>query len=155
MIVPFNYGIKQVTGLSKVKLYKETFNQLKKEWEEQKNNTDSTYYEPLSKRSKQYTDYLHPTALSDHTYLSRRSGIDDITRFVATDEDGRERVIFTPGSSNENALSYANGRIYWSEYESDLRWQNRSFSVVKEYDINTGKRRKLSRKSRYFSSFEG
>jgi hypothetical protein len=150
MIVPFNYGIKQVTGLSKVKLYKETFNHLKHEWEDQQNKSGSTYCEPLSKRTKNYTDYLHPSAVSDQAYLSRKSGIDDITRFVSLDAGGREKVIFTPGPSNENSLSYAKGKIYWSEYEPDPRWQNRSFSVVREYDITTGKRRKLSRKSRYF-----
>ncbi len=150
MIVPFNYGIKQVTGLTKVKLYKETFDALKEEWKQQKELTTTNYLKPVSQRTKNYTDYTLPSYGLDNKIITRKSSINDITRFVALAEDGEEEIIFTPGSSNQNALSYAKGKIYWSESEPDPRWQNRSYSVIKEYDIFTGKRRKLSKKSRYY-----
>ncbi len=150
MIVPFNYGIKQVTGLTKTRLYKETFNDLKNEWNKQKGLTKPTYHREITGRKKAFYDYTFPTYMNDGTVLARRSGIDDITRFVSITPGEKDKIIFTPGPSNRNMLSYANGKIYWSEMEADPRWQNRSFSVIKEYDLFTGKRRKLSKKSRYY-----
>ncbi len=150
MIVPFNHGIKQVTGLSKTELYKETFNKLKEEWEQQKELTNTTYHREISSSRKAFYDYTLPNYISDSIVLARRSSIDDITRFISVTPGKKDKVIFTPGSSNGNMLSYANGKIYWSESEPDPRWQNRSYSVIKEYNIATGKRRKLSTKSRYY-----
>jgi len=39
--------------------------------------------------------------------------------------------------------------MIWDEVANDPRWRNRNYSVIKEYDLNTGISRKLTSRTRY------
>jgi membrane-anchored glycerophosphoryl diester phosphodiesterase (GDPDase) len=40
-------------------------------------------------------------------------------------------------------FSYNNGKIIYAAFESDTRWGNRNYSVIKMLDLNSGEEKKL------------
>ncbi|MBK7214157.1 MAG: PD40 domain-containing protein [Bacteroidales bacterium] len=56
-----------------------------------------------------------------------------------------------PGAFSADNLSICKGLMAWTERETDPRWQNRNYSVIRIYDFKTGEIRRLTSKSRYFS----
>ena len=152
MVTPFNKGIKLNSGLSKTNLYNRIMAEIDSLWKEQQKATAiSEYTIFINTKKKFYTDYKNPDYIDDSTVIAEKSGIDDIRRYVAVKRDGEERVIFTPGLSFDETLSYSNGIFCWSEKRYDKRWENRSYAEIKIYDIEKKKLKTLTPKSRYFA----
>jgi len=151
MITPFQKGIKDISGQRKVPFYKESLSSLQERWHVQDSVTKTEPLAQLSPQQKHYTDYRHPAFIADNELIALKSGIDDISRFVRISENGEEEAIFTPGFINPETVSYAAGQICWTERRPDLRWQNRSTTVIRIYNIETGKARTLNNGLRLFA----
>jgi len=152
MIVPFNNSIKKSTGLSKVKLYNSVMDELDSLWKQQFSEITYTPFKLISAKSKKhFTDYSFPHFINDSTYFAVKSGIDDITRFVKIDSKGNEKKLFTPGYIQTDAICFCKNNIVWAETKYDIRWENRSFSNIKTYNIKTRKLKTLTKKGRFFA----
>jgi len=151
MVTPLQKGIKDVSGLRKIPFYEESMGGLQQRWHVQDSLTQSDPLIQISPSSKNYTDYRHPAIIGDSSVVALRSGLDDISRFVKIDKGGNEEVIFTPGLIKSDAVSYAAGKICWAETRSDLRWANRSYTVIRILDIETGKASTLNNRLRLFA----
>ncbi len=152
MVIPFSSGGKDVSGLTKTKLYKSSMDSLMVGWKKQSVDTEVGGIKTIEVPSKIYfTDYIRPYYTADGTIIAEKKALDDIARFVEIDRQGNERVIFTPGYYYSGTLTYANGLIAWVERKYDPRWQNRNYAIIKVYDISTGKARKLTTGTRYFA----
>ncbi|MBE9492571.1 MAG: hypothetical protein IMY70_06780 [Bacteroidetes bacterium] len=151
MIVPFSYGIKKTSGFTKVKLYQNIMKDLQEAWQEQESKSNYSSSRVITKAKKNYTSYTQPKLIGDSLILAIRTSIDDITRFVVINAKGEEEVLTTPGQNFRETLSFAKGKICWSEMEPDPRWANQSYAVIKTYDLYTGKVEKLTGRTRYFA----
>jgi hypothetical protein len=152
MIVPFSEGGRDVSDLTKTKLYKSSMNQLMTGWEKQVADAAVVGVSPVPvPPKKQFTNYIRPFYTSGGTIIAEKKPLDDIARFVEIDREGNERIIFTPGYYYSGSLTYANGLMAWVERKYDLRWQNRNYAVIKIFDINTRKSRTLTSGTRYFA----
>ncbi|MFA6924611.1 MAG: hypothetical protein WC223_10200 [Bacteroidales bacterium] len=171
-ITPFNKGIKRVSGLSKVKLYKQTISDLDSLWQQQANKNNYSEFKIVSPPKNIYTNYQYPIYLNDSTILSIKSGLNDIAHLVVFKQNGKEKKIITPGFYNsaclsatfnvDNAqvknktgevplLSACSNIIVWSEIQFDKRWEGRNYSVIKIYDLKNKKKTTLTRKTRLFA----
>ena len=151
-IYPFYFGLKKYTGLSKSKLYKETILTLKDHWTEQAESRPVTDYTILNKReTKTFTSYQFPAYINDSLIFAMKSGIDQIDKFVTIDRNGREKKIFTPGFIDPINISVSGDLIVWPELKTNERWDNESYSILKSYNLKSGKERLISRRSRYFA----
>lgn len=159
LISPFYFGLKKHYGLSKIRLFEETIDTLKNLWQDQINNIDYTEYKYLSNaKSKLYTSYRYPQFINDSTIIVLKSGIDQIDQFVTITKRGDERIIYTPGYLSSDRISFGKSKLVWDEIILDPRWEQRSYSVIKIYDLESGKAKQLTKKSRYFSpsvSYDG
>ncbi|MDP4129344.1 MAG: hypothetical protein Q8918_02750 [Bacteroidota bacterium] len=73
-------------------------------------------------------------------------------RFVETDLNNHlEKRIRYRAVSSDDQFSFRNGQIAYSAYEPDLRWGWRNYSVIRVLDMNTGKDKRLTSKTKYFS----
>jgi hypothetical protein len=152
LLCPFYLGMKKNYNLSKVKLYRETFDTLKYLWTKQINNVNYTDYSYISgEKSKFYTSYRYPQYVNDSTVVVLKSSIDHLTQFVLVSRNGTENRIHTPGYMSTDRLSSQDSKIVWDEIVEDPRWEHRSYSVIKIMDTGTGKKKRLTRKTRYFS----
>jgi hypothetical protein len=131
----FSNAIRNKTGFSVTKLYREMAKDLRREWQNQIDTLKLTRFETLTRRvSSRYTDYLYPQPQPDGSVLAMKTGIGDIEQFVLL-KDGDEKKVFTPGLVNDAGMLSTTGNvIVWNEYGYDPRWQVKNFSLIKAYD---------------------
>ncbi len=152
IITPFNTGIRKISGIGKEKLYKTSMEQLKTEWKKQFNELNYSVYDIISPVNKHYSNYKYAAYINDSLFIAEKTSIDDLKRFVIINRSGIEKVLHTPGTRFNEPISYSNGKLAWTELIRDMRWQQRSYSVVKIYDFKTKKVKSISSKTRYFSA---
>ena len=174
-LVPFNRGLKKATGHTKEENYKITLDELGEMWKEQDKLTPKTSFTLLTKiPEKQYEKYKYPHYLNDTLIVAEWTSRDDIQRFVLVGPNGFKQKVVTPGFfSSESFSVYTgagfqadfnkpgsfaadnilvnNGLLAWTEKQADIRWENRSYSVLKIYNFSTGVIRTITSKSRYFA----
>ena len=155
--IPFTFSnaIKKETGLHVTDLYDEMADDIKTKWETEQALLQLTDFQKINVRSSNaYTDYSYPQPLSDGRVLVLKSGIGDIFQFVTLTNGGEERE-HTPGLVNDaGMLSVGADKVVWNEYRFDPRWQIRSYSIIKGYDLAetqslSGKKKVVVKTSRY------
>ncbi len=150
LLNPVSRAMKEASGKNKNKLYKETFTELKQHWKTQDSAIVLSPVHQHSPSKHTYTNYRFPRPLTDGSLIAVRTSKDDITRIVQLKE-GKEKLLFTPGSLFNESLSVTDSLVVWNEYQADIRWSNRDFSVIKIGDIHNGKIKQLSFKTHYFA----
>ncbi len=150
-LVPFTTALKKQTGKFKVQYYNDVMRSLRTEWWIDDKRPSDTLVTFLSQKNRFYTNYLFPQPLSNGGVVVERTGLDDVNRFVLVDDSGEEKILFTPGFDFHESLSVSGSKICWNERAYDPRWNMQTYSVIKLYDINTGKKKQLTQKSRYFA----
>ena len=150
-LTAFNKGLSNSTGLSKTALYRSTMEHLDSVWVLQKSRADYTESVFVDPGNDIYTNYRYPVFIDSDRLLALKNALDDIPRVIGIDMNGGEEVLFTPGILNPHAIS-TNGRlVVWSEQRTDPRWEHRSWSEIHRFDLVTGKKEKLTRRTRYFA----
>ena len=153
MLVPFNSGIHKVTGLWKTQLYRQSLTELDSAWQKQLRGTHCTPVRHITRRNtKNYVNYNHPVLLNDSTIFADKTSMDDVTRFVLIDrKTGKERNLFIPGFHSNGTVSVSGEYLAWAESGWDPRWDNRNYSNIRILNFKTGKTRRITHRSRYFS----
>lgn len=148
----FNTHLKKRYKTSLKRLYNETIDSLRLLWSGQHTNPRVTDYSFLPvKKADSYTSYRYIHPLKDSIFVVFKSSIDELNSIVLLDQHGNEKVLHTPGYVFENRLSCGTSLIVWDEIVSDPRWEQINHSVIKTYDLTTGKVKTLTSRSRYFS----
>ncbi len=98
-----------------------------------------------------YQSYNYPVWEGDSAVIAVKSGIAQTDEFVRVDMKGNEESLRFPGTLSSPSFTMSGRRIAWSEYRSDIRWGLRQYSVLKVYDMDTGRERRISHQTRYFS----
>jgi hypothetical protein len=152
-LFPFYFALKQNTGLSRTKLYDLTFKELDSLWTSKSKEINYREIKTINLRtSNTYASYTNPCIYNDSIIIAEKSGIDDINRIVRIDMNtGLEKILFTPGPAVSNSLSIAGNNLVWSEIVHDIRWENRSYSVVRRLNLKTGKSKYVTKKTKYYS----
>ena len=150
----FSHELKKITGTNLVHNYNNMTRELDSLWHTQQAKIEITPVRRIEREgNKFYTDYKYPREISPGRYIVLRSGIDKVTAFVSLDSTGRKKQLFIPGLMDLTGNpTFAGNKIAWTEIEHDPRWPQRSYSVIKTYDIGTGKVTRLAKKTRYSSS---
>ena len=149
---PFKLGIKKETGNYTGALYKNAFSDLTFRWNEQEMKTGYENVTPINLRKNNlYTNYRSPQFIDDTTFVALKTGMAQIAQLVKVDINGREQIIHTPGFINSELFSYSNGLLAWTEQVRDLRWSNRSYSIVKLFNMKTGMEKTLQQRTRYYA----
>lgn len=147
---PFYLGLKKNGAKSKVDLYHETLDSLKSLW---KTETAGLSY-PLPEhfnipKTKHFTNYRFVQE-TPYGIFAVRTSIDDITRFVFL-KGSSDSIIHTPGRYLNTNVSAGEKYVVWEEYLPDVRWQQKSYSVIKLLELATGKEKQLTQKNRCFA----
>ena len=151
MVTPFQKGIRDVSGKRKVPFYEECMSGLQQQWAIQDRHNIPQLLAHISPGNGVYTNYNHPKVTGDTCVIALKKSLDDIARIVRVCPGGDEEVVFTPGFIKTESLSYASGKLCWAETRADLRWDNRSYTVIRILDLETGKTRTISKRQRLFA----
>ncbi len=153
MVVPFNSGIRKITGMWKTKLYKQSLAELDSAWQQQLVATHHPVLRTITKIDpKNYAVYNHPILLNDSTIIADKSSMDDVDRFVLIDrKTGKERILLTPCKHINGTTSIGGDYLLWTESEDDVRWSNRDYAEIRMFNFRTKKQQELTTDSRYFA----
>ena len=152
--IPFGFSFAQQKfgGEKMPKMYLDMMAQLGTKWTAQLAKIKLTDYTLVSsKPGKIYTDYNYPQLLDNGNVLALKSGLGDYEQFVEIDKiTGEEVVVQVPGILNDAGMLSAQGSIIvWNEYEFDPRWRQKTYSVIKTYNIASKKYTELTTNTRY------
>jgi hypothetical protein len=150
-LVSFNLGMKKHANLYSGEVYKQTISYYDSLWNQQDYERQREPFRKVNpSREVAYKSYRYPQYTEDGKIIAVKKSFSDLTEFVSI-EGGEEETIHIPGIMTSEKFSCSNGIIAWGEREYDLRWDHRSYSVIKLYDIEKQKEIDLTQNTRLFS----
>ena len=102
----------------------------------------------MVKTPRRHIEYSELIA-TDSTLYALKEGLGKSRVMVMLDKDGKEHHVTSFGNIS-GPLSMSQDRIWWSEYVSDKRWSLKVSSVIRYYDLRTGKKRSFTRSGKRF-----
>nr|MCR5003030.1 hypothetical protein [Bacteroidales bacterium] len=125
-------------------------------WEEydKSRDTDSLPETRLTKAGRFHAEYSNMAAAPDGVYVIKTS-MDKATELHFIDKDGKDTFV-RPMTSKIGRLAFHDGRLYWSENVSDLRWELGGTSRIRYIRHHGRKAHNLNTKGRLVNpSFDG
>ena len=110
--------------------------------------TAFTYFTKAKKNN--VVDYRFPNYISNDSILVIKKSYKEVPAFYMLSK-GKETKIRVRDICIDDYYSYKNGKVVYAAYQSDPRWANRDYSVIKVLDIYTGQQKQITHKSKYFS----
>lgn len=145
---PFSKGIRKIAGVNKVGLYNQSMNSLDSLWNLSRKLVNYSILQVENQKS--YTTYTNPFPVGDKVICLKKS-LSDIARFVSIQNDGREKIIYTPGFLFEDEISYNGYYISWAENRPHPRWQTVGFSTIVIYNPEKDEAKKIMTKNRLYA----
>ena len=169
----FSDALRAVTGKDANAIYNEAMDSVTAAWRRQVAGLRFTAVAPLHPaRSTEWTSTQFPQYTDDGRLVAFKTGMDRLYGFVLLDSahsgmvpqvdvlDAAARVpadslghaLLTPGPYDFTVPhSVAGHSLAWAEVQFDLRWGERSWSVVKVHDLRTHVTRTLTSHTRLFA----
>ncbi|MFD0765333.1 TolB family protein [Mucilaginibacter lutimaris] len=142
---PLQGAIKKHAGVNYTAFRDAAFDHFKQVYKDDARATD------LKLKNRHFVaDEEFPAYINDSTLIYLRTTYNHITKFVIR-TGNKERTIATQSINTDNFFSYHNGKIIYAAYRPDLRWGYRNYNELMVLDITTGKERRITRKTKYFS----
>ena len=154
LLDPVNISLIKNTGHTKKGIFKETFDSLNIIWNDEIIRDGSVPYPAINPEKKnKYLSYFSPVAAGENTIIAIKTSLSDPPRFVMINQlDRSEKKIHVPGKINPYYISAANSLLVWVEIQTDPRWENRNYSVIKMMDLRDRTVKQMTWKSRYLSA---
>jgi hypothetical protein len=145
----FNKAVKRHSGKSYSQFTRDALDHYKEQTLGTPAPQDSfAYVTPAVKNN--VVDYLYPQFVSDDTVVVTKQSYKEINSFYLL-VNGREEKIRVKDYVQDEYFSYRNGKLVYAAYQSDPRWTNRNYSVLKLVDIYTQQQVQLTHRTKYFS----
>ena len=151
---PVNVSLRRTAGLTKKRLFTQTFDSLGKIWRQDIEKSNAMDYDPVNPNEKHgYESYYSAVYAGKDSLIAVKTSLADPACFVLIRPSRKSvKKLFVPGNLYPRVISYGKGKIVWVETLSDPRWANRNYAVIKSYDINTKTVNQLTYRSRYLSA---
>ena len=151
---PSNLSLSENYGLTKKRLFQETFDSLKTIWTSDVNQDNTSNYETINPdKNGEYINYYSPVYAGRDSIIALKTSLGATTSIVLINSvEKSEKRIHNPGYLYPWFLSFGNGKLVWVESQPDPRWQNRDYSVIKLMNLKTRKITRLSQRSRYMAA---
>jgi hypothetical protein len=152
LLNPTFFSMKQYGIRSKKDFYRDALGEYRKHWASMDSaRTHTPCLTWKGQESRHYTSYTFPHPVSGSLLFAYKTGMDQIPEFIFLGEHGQERSVFQPGYLSSGRVSFSGSHIVWDEFVPDTRWSNRNYSVIRTFEIATGKVASLGRRTRYYS----
>ncbi|MCX6334798.1 MAG: hypothetical protein NT092_10940 [Bacteroidia bacterium] len=153
-INPVNLSLKKNAGLTKRRLYYQTFDTLKTLWQQDISESGARPYEAVNPQKKEkFANYYSPVAAGNDTVIAVKTSLSKTARFVLIRlSDKSEKTLHVPGYIYPYFISCGGSKLVWIETHTDPRWENRNYNVVKILDIRNKHIRQLTHKSRFMAA---
>ncbi|MDR0954134.1 MAG: hypothetical protein LBM20_01965 [Rikenellaceae bacterium] len=134
LIFPRNVAFRRLYDTSSGELFKAAFSELKTLWDALPDTPDNT--RAIATPFLTYTTYTYPLFASSGQIIAHKADFSLTDRLVTVDpQSGAERKLAYTGTlSSRPAL--IGDRLYWTEYQPSLFWEQRNRSVVRRLAVD-------------------
>lgn len=147
----FSKSLRNNVGLTSTGLYKYAWNNFKIT---SANNLSPVKLLPTNTitegNRRTPSNYSFPKKMEDGSVLARKSSFKE-TASVVKIKDGEETFVCSIGYSQDDYLALQNNQLAWTELTKNPRRGYQTFSNIVTYDMNSGTKKRLTHKTRYFS----
>lgn len=148
LFYPFQHSVQKYSGKDFKTFVKDATAVYKNEL--QQKSTAEAGSALTAQHANYVTDYQYPYILGQDSILVLKKTYRQIPAwYILT--GGTEKKIVTKDIGIDDYYSYRNGKIVYTAYETDARWDWRDFSVIRTLDIYSKKRKKITTRTKYFS----
>ena len=153
-VTPSYWGLRKYTGKGSWRFYREAMEELSNHWRE----IDTTVYWDTVPRviatAGRWGELLRPQPFMHGNILAERYHPGKLNAVVSVDYEGKERVLFYPGHTLNNPVSYQNGRVLYTAWSKHPRWPNVQYADLWVYDFGQDTLMRLTHKGRYGGAVE-
>lgn len=152
LFFPFSKALRKKTGLSTPKLYEQKLSQLYQKWQEEASPSNLNQLPRAAPET--ITQYNNVTPINSYKWLAVKRSYREWPHLIEVDSSGKEKKLCNIGITFDplqSTLSKAQNLIVWSELNLDPRWYNLQFQNIYTFDLQTGKKKKLTSKVKYFA----
>jgi hypothetical protein len=151
VLYPFAGAVKRYSGLRIRDFYARAMDDYQQRWETTARDETAVQFVTDPARPDNFTSYRYPQYAGDSTLIAYKVSYRNIGGFYAIRRDGRERRLIHQGLAFDSYFSYRDSTLVWSETAFHERWGWRDYANIVAFDLKSGKKQKITRKSRYFS----
>ncbi len=89
----------------------------------------------------------------DGGVVAVKASMTQASRLISIDAEGQEHYIrpFAASSNTSLVIKKDDHTLVWSEVVPHPRWELKNYSVIRSYDLNTGRMRTLTHRTRWFN----
>jgi len=149
LFYPMQGAIKKYAGLSYHEFVENAFAFYKDQWSKEERNTLIQWLSATQKNN--VVDYKYPYVGEDGSLIALKKSYRDVPAIYKISLNNTETKIATRDIAYDDYFSYNNGKIVYASYQADKRWGNQDYSVIKIVDANSGKEKRISTHTKYFS----
>ena len=97
------------------------------------------------------TSYRFPYAYEKEKVIVFKESYKNPGGFYLIDAEGKEKRLLLQGIALDSYFTHKNKKLAWAEMGFDARWSWKDFSNIIIYDLASGKKRKITSRSKYLS----
>lgn len=147
----FSSKLKQETGLTTKDLYQNTALENKKYWQEQRKQLATKSYQQFTPQADNVAYYSFPQVLDNGNLVVLKNTLNEIATFYEVDSLGNEQKITTNYITQDTYFQYQNQQLLFTGFSYHPRYNYSSYHDIYIYDLNTHKKKRITKKQRYFS----
>lgn len=149
----WNVGFQQATGKTARKNWRYMTSFMVDMWTKdfQRRAPYSPFNYLLADNDHLYTSYTNLLPWENGSTISLRSGYEHARALVEIDSMGQTHQIRPFSSTTSDLVPTGDGTIVWAETVPDVRWDLKTSSIIRSYDIKTHKMRDITHNTRYFN----
>ena len=148
LIYPFQSAIKKYAGVDYAGFRKQAFDFYRDQQKPVAPQDGVSNVFPV--RKDFVASYFFPYSAGKDSLIYLRSSYRQRPAFYIKDAAGVKRIR-ARDISVEEQFSYRNGKIVYAAYENHPRWGWQDYSVIKVLDVQSGRKQKLTSRSKYFT----
>lgn len=149
---PLSSSLRYLTGTGIKGFYKKSLHYFSRQWEADSGRRPLTPARVIREnKTRSELNYRYPQPLGDGSLLAVKYGFAYTPSIVRVDPKGSETLVVRMGNTPDDYFSYGGHRIVWTETRPSARWGWTDYSVLRVYDMRTGRTVTHGHRSRYFS----
>lgn len=146
---------KQSEKLDFQTMYNETVDSLEKIWVDDdidynNNNENIVLKHWCKENTKDYVNYKNPIQIDDSTILTLKTSSYQTQALIKITPNGEEHLLSLPFLLH-SYFQYKNGRILYTQYSPNIRWQQEATADIIEYDLKTNRFKNITSKTTFFT----
>lgn len=148
LLYPFQSAVKKHAGVDYTTFRKDAFDFYRTRLKKDNPQPEVSTVFPV--RKDYVASYFFPYSAGKDSLIYLKSSYRHRPAFFVKDAAGVKRIR-ARDISVEEQFSYRNGKIVYAAYENHPRWGWQDYSVIKVLDVQSGRKQKLTSRSKYFT----